>query len=52
MVEGMPTNCSKDIDRVVTHLDHIHKSNNPSKQQEIKEMFGLEGLEHFDDVAG
>lgn len=47
----MPTNCSKDINRVVNFLDLIHKSHNPWMQQEIKEMFGLEDLEYFDDVG-
>jgi hypothetical protein len=51
VIEGMPKNCSKDLSRVVKHIDHVYKSGDIERQQELKEMFGLGGLKHFDDFA-
>lgn len=47
----MPKNCSKDVSRVVNYIDQVYKSGNINRQQELKEMFGLGGLKHFDDFA-
>ncbi|KAF7169373.1 hypothetical protein CNMCM6106_004298 [Aspergillus hiratsukae] len=51
VVEGMPKNCSMDVSRVANYIDHVYKSGNIKRQQELKEMFGLGGLKHFDDFA-
>ncbi|KAH1658225.1 hypothetical protein KXX40_008634 [Aspergillus fumigatus] len=51
VVEGMPKNCSKDLNRVVEYIDHVYESGDIERQQEIKEMFGLGALKHFDDFA-
>ena len=48
----MPANCSADISRVVDHIDSVYASGDQGKQQELKEMFGLGGLEYYDDFAG
>lgn len=47
----MPKNCSKDVNRVVEYIDHVYASGNIERQQEIKEMFGMGALKHFDDFA-
>jgi hypothetical protein len=47
----MPKNCSKDLNRVVEYIDHVYESGDIERQQEIKEMFGLGDLKHFDDFA-
>lgn len=47
----MPQNCSKDISRVVKHIDRVYESGDTKKQQELKEMFGLGDVEYFDDFA-
>ncbi|KAJ5174589.1 uncharacterized protein N7482_000466 [Penicillium canariense] len=49
--EGMPKNCSRDISRVVDYIDGINKHGNEKKLQQLKEMFGLGDIEHFDDFA-
>ncbi|KAF7719783.1 Serine carboxypeptidase [Penicillium ucsense] len=49
--QGMPQNCSRDVSRVVDHIDKINKSGNEKKMQELKDMFGLGDIEHFDDFA-
>ncbi|KAF7159052.1 hypothetical protein CNMCM5623_004285 [Aspergillus felis] len=51
VIEGMPKNCSKDLSRVAKHIDHVYQSGDTKRQQELKEMFGLGGLKHFDDFA-
>ncbi|KAF4200396.1 hypothetical protein CNMCM8927_003431 [Aspergillus lentulus] len=51
VVEGMPKNCSKDVNRVVEYIDHVYASGDMERQQEIKEMFGMGALKHFDDFA-
>ncbi|KAJ6107262.1 Peptidase S28 [Penicillium sp. IBT 18751x] len=48
--EGMPKNCSKDVERVVDHIDSVFASGNEKKIQNLKDMFGLGDLE-FDDFA-
>lgn len=36
---------------MVDYIDLVYKSGNIKRQQELKEMFGLGGLKHFDDFA-
>jgi hypothetical protein len=49
--EGMPKNCSKDISLVIDHIDSIGMNGTKEQQKALQSMFGLEGLEHFDDFA-
>jgi len=46
----MPKNCSADIDRVITYMDKVFTSGTAKQQLELKKMFGLEALEHAEDV--
>jgi hypothetical protein len=46
----MAKNCSKDVERVVDHIDSVYHSGNEKKIQKLKDMFGLGDLE-FDDFA-
>lgn len=48
--EGMAKNCSKDVERVVNHIDSVYQSGNEKKIQKLQDMFGLGDLE-FDDFA-
>lgn len=36
---------------MVEYIDHVYESGDIERQQEIKEMFGLGDLKHFDDFA-
>ncbi|RAK80281.1 putative serine peptidase [Aspergillus fijiensis CBS 313.89] len=49
--DGMAKNCSKDVSLVAEHVDKIGKSGTKAQQTELKKLFGLEALEHFDDFA-
>lgn len=49
--EGMPVNCSKDVSLVIEYIDFLYVIGDTQKQQEVKEMFGLGALEHYDDFA-
>jgi hypothetical protein len=50
--EGMPTNCSRDINRVMEYVDYVRFAGSKRRQWHLKKMFGLEELQHFDDFAG
>lgn len=47
----MPQNCSRDVSRVVNYIDKVNESGSEKKLQQLKEMFGLGDIEHFDDFA-
>lgn len=47
----MPVNCSKDVSLVIEYIDFLYAIGDTQKQQEVKEMFGLGALEHYDDFA-
>jgi hypothetical protein len=47
----MPKNCSRDVSRVVDYIDKVNKSGSEKKVQQLKELFGLGDIEHFDDFA-
>ncbi|OJJ42845.1 hypothetical protein ASPZODRAFT_75976 [Penicilliopsis zonata CBS 506.65] len=49
--EGMAKNCSTDVGKVVEYLDQVYKDGDVARQQELKEMFGLGELEHYDDFV-
>jgi len=50
--EGMPKNCSKDVNLVVEYMDDVFTNGNADEQLALKQKFGLEYLEHADDVMG
>ena len=47
----MPTNCSRDINRVIEYVDFVRFAGSKRRQWHLKKMFGLEELQHFDDFA-
>jgi hypothetical protein len=49
--EGMPKNCSKDISRVIDYVDQVGTHGSVKQQKELQSMFGLGGLNHYDDFA-
>jgi hypothetical protein len=48
----MPSNCSADIQVVISHIDTAFTGKNITAIQSIKENFGLGNMTHLDDVAG
>ncbi|PVH89666.1 putative serine protease K12H4.7 [Cadophora sp. DSE1049] len=50
--EGMPKNCSKDITAVVEYMDDVFMHGKESEKLALKAQFGLESLDHYDDVMG
>ncbi|KAI9051530.1 hypothetical protein LZ554_004576 [Drepanopeziza brunnea f. sp. 'monogermtubi'] len=50
--EGMPKNCSSDITAVVEHMDKVFMKGTDAEKLALKTQFGLESLEHNDDVMG
>jgi hypothetical protein len=49
---NMPMNCSADVQAVISYVDHTFKSKDVKAIQNIKDMFGMAGMAHLDDVAG
>ncbi|POS74116.1 serine carboxypeptidase S28 [Diaporthe helianthi] len=49
--EGMPTNCSADVSKVIEHIDSILLGDDEQAKQALKEKFGLGGIVHDDDFA-
>ena len=47
----MPQNCSTDVSLVVDHVDAVFANGTEAQQQDLKELFGLGDLEHYDDFA-
>ncbi|KZV68145.1 peptidase S28 [Peniophora sp. CONT] len=45
----MPKNCSNDIQAVIAHFDAV--AHNPKAVAALKAQFGLEDVEHYDDVT-
>ena len=48
----MPSNCSADVQAVISHVDTTFRGKNTTAIQIIKENFGLGNMSHLDDVAG
>ena len=46
----MPKNCSKDITAVVEYMDDVFMHGKESEKLALKAQFGLESLDHYDDV--
>lgn len=47
----MPKNCSADVTLVINYVDSILTKGTSDEVYALKEMFGLEGVEHNDDFA-
>ena len=47
--EGMPKNCSKDVNLVIDYMDNILLNGTAQQQHDLKAKFGLETVEHNDD---
>lgn len=50
--EGMPKNCSKDVNLVIEHMDNVMATGTEQEIQDLKAMFGLENVEYNSDVMG
>lgn len=50
--QNMPQNCSADVQAVIRHIDSTFTGTNATAIQGIKDMFGMTGVTHLDDVAG
>ncbi|GAB7359605.1 hypothetical protein MBLNU230_g6789t1 [Neophaeotheca triangularis] len=48
--QGMPKNCSTDVSLVVDHMDDIFTNGSPSEISALKTRFGVDSIEHVDDV--
>lgn len=46
---GMPKNCSKDLEGIVDYVDGLIASKNTTEVNKLKALFRLEGLSHDDD---
>lgn len=45
----MPANCSKDVSLVIDYMDNVLLTGTDEEKYALKEMFGLQGVEHDDD---
>lgn len=48
----MPSNCSADVQAVISHVDQVFSGNNATAIQALKDSFGMGAVTHLDDVAG
>ncbi|KAL1861845.1 hypothetical protein VTK73DRAFT_6905 [Phialemonium thermophilum] len=48
---GMPRNCSRDLERIVEHIDGVIGEGNATEIAQLKESFGLQDLSHADDFG-
>lgn len=51
VIEGLPKNCTSDLEAVVDYVDTILETGTPAAVKELKDMFGLGAVEHNDDFA-
>ncbi|KAB5536262.1 putative serine peptidase [Coniochaeta sp. 2T2.1] len=49
--QGMPKNCSSDVQKVVDYVDGVLRLGTPKAKQALKEKFGLGGIVHDNDFA-
>ncbi|KAK1830822.1 putative extracellular serine carboxypeptidase [Podospora conica] len=49
--KGMPRNCSDDALLIADHLNAVYSRGLEAEIHDLKDMFGLAELEHFDDFA-
>jgi hypothetical protein len=50
--EGMPKNCSTDVNLVIEHMDNVLTTGTEDEIYQLKSTFGLEDIEHNDDFMG
>jgi hypothetical protein len=48
----MPKNCSKDISLVIDYMDKVWNGGTAAEKLALKTKFGLQNLEHPEDVMG
>ena len=48
---GMPKNCTQDLQRIVDHVDDILDSGKQEEITKLKASFGMRNLTHDDDFA-
>lgn len=51
VMQGMPKNCSSDVQQVVNYIDGVLALGTPKAKQALKDKFGLGGIVHDDDFA-
>jgi hypothetical protein len=51
ILEHMPKNCSRDVSRVIDHMDKIGRNGTKDEIKKFQAMFGLESIEHFGDFV-
>ena len=51
VMEGMPANCSADVQAVISHVDQVLTNGTDSDKTNLKTMFGAETLVHDDDFV-
>ena len=47
--EGMPMNCSKDVNLVIEHMDNVLTTGTEEEIYQLKSKFGLEDIVHSND---
>ena len=47
----MPQNCSRDVQRVIEHIDDVFTSGNESAITELTELFCMPNISHLDDFV-
>ena len=47
----MPQNCSRDVQRVIEHIDDVLTSGNESAITELTELFYMPNISHLDDFV-
>ncbi|KAK5107466.1 hypothetical protein LTR62_001264 [Meristemomyces frigidus] len=50
--EGMPQNCSKDVNLVIDYMDNVLETGSDEEVLKLKTMFGLQNVTHNDDFMG
>lgn len=50
--QNMPKNCSADVEAVVAFFDATFTGDNQTAIDDLKALYGMEGVTHLDDVAG
>ena len=48
---GMPRNCSADGLLISDHITEVYERGNATEMHKLKDLFGLAGVEHYDDFA-
>ncbi|KAH7309745.1 endoprotease endo-Pro [Stachybotrys elegans] len=49
--QGMPQNCSKDFSAIIDHIDKVFTRGSTKEKVALKELFGVQELDHDDDAA-